>query len=585
MGRGTRATDYDLLIKGGTVVDGSGGAPFPADVAIADGKVVAVGKVSGSAAEVIDAAGKLVTPGFVDIHTHYDGQITWEHRLSPSCDHGVTTVVMGNCGVGFAPTRPADREKVVALMEGVEDIPGVVMTEGVPWNWETFPEYLDAIEKRVSDVDFAAQLPHSPLRVYVMGDRGADREPPTDADLAEMRRLTAEAIRAGALGVTTSRHLGHRSIDGSVAPSINSEEDELKALAGGLRDAGKGVFQMITNATKPPEQEFSVIRQIAEVAGRPVSFSLVLAPNKERENDWKYFVKGMVEAKKDDIDIRGQISPRAVGVLFGLDLSTHPFCLNPSYEEVRDLPLDQKVARMRDPEFRKRILSEKPEGPNPDLLRLVQRVELLFPLGDPPNYTPDPADSIVKRAREKGIDPMEALYDELLKDDGHAILLCPIGNATAQGFDGAVDLFGQPSVVLGLGDGGAHYGRMCDASFPTFLLTRWTRDKIEDRGIDVQTAIKMLARDTAVAVGLNDRGLVRPGFKADLNIIDYDRLKLHAPRVRRDLPAGGRRLAQRADGYVATIVSGQVTYREGVATGALPGRLVRGQQEAVPQAA
>lgn len=566
---------YDLVIRGGTVVDGTGGEPFVADVAVKGDQIVAVGNVVGGGREEIDATGLIVTPGFVDVHTHYDGQITWESRLAPSSDHGVTTVVMGNCGVGFAPVKPGDHELLIKLMEGVEDIPDVVMTKGVPWNWETFPDYLDALEKRHADIDFAAQLPHSPLRVYVMGERGANLEPPTETDLAEMRRLTKEAIEAGALGVTTSRQLAHAFRDGRPAPSTKTEVNELLTLAAGLKDAGTGVFQIIPSTDKTSGHEFDIIRSLNEASGRPVSFSLFTGTGVNGGPE--PYLEGLANAQAANRPIRGQFYPRPIGMLFGLDLSYHPFSLNPSYKAIADLPLGEKVKAMRDPEMRAKLLAEEPEDPNPFFLWVVQQTHLLFPLGDPPNYNPSPDDSIKARAATLGIGERELIYDELLRQEGRSVLYCPMGNTENNRFDAATDLFGKPGTILGLGDGGAHYGMICDAAYPTYMLTEYVRDK---KRLSIQAAISMLARETAEAVGLNDRGVIKPGYKADLNVIDLDRLHLYAPRIKRDLPAAGRRLSQKAEGIEATIVSGEVTYRHGRATGALPGRLVRGARTA-----
>ena len=561
---------YDLVIRGGLIVDGTGSPPYRADIAVQDGRIAAIGAVSGAAKQQIDATGLFVTPGFVDVHTHYDGQITWENRLAPSSDHGVTTVVMGNCGVGFAPSRAGDHELVIKLMEGVEDIPEAVMAAGVPWNWETFPDYLDALDARESDIDFAAQLPHSPLRVYVMGERGANLEPPTEADLAEMRRLTRQAVEAGALGVTTSRALSHRFRDGRPAPSTKTEVAELLALAGGLKDAGAGVFQIIPNSDSPSAVEFGIVRQLAEVSGRPVSFSLFTGSTVNGGS--KPFLEGLAKAEQEHVKIKGQFYPRPIGMLFGLDLSYHPFSLNPSYREIEKLSLEEKVEIMRDPAFRAKLLAEAPQDPNPFFLWVVQQTHILFPLGDPPNYNPAPEDSIKSRAAALGVAERELIYDELLRQNGKSVIYCPMGNTANNRFDAAVDLFGLPGTILGLGDGGAHYGMICDAAYPTYILTEYVRDK---QKIPLEAAVKMLARDTAASVGLDDRGLLKPGYKADINVIDLDRLHLYAPRTKQDLPGGGRRLAQKSDGFEVTIVSGTITYRNGRATGALPGRLVR----------
>jgi N-acyl-D-aspartate/D-glutamate deacylase len=571
--------EYDVVVRGGTVVDGTGGEPVAADVAVRDGLIAAVGRIPGRGAEEIDAAGCIVTPGFVDLHTHYDGQVTWENTLAPSSGHGVTTVVMGNCGVGFAPIRPEQRQLAIKLMEGVEDIPDVVMATGVPFNWESFPQYLDALAGRRADADFAAQLPHSPLRVFVMGERGAELEPPTEDDLAAMRRLTAEAIRAGAVGVTTSRTFAHRFKDGRPAPSVCSEDDEVLNLADGLREAGTGVFQIVPDTSHAPETQVDLLRRIAERSARPVSFSFTQTPN--HPGGWQTMLDGIEAANADGLAIRGQVLPRPVAGLLGLDLSLHPFSLNPSYRPIADLPLAEKVAAMRDPELRRRLLAESPADPHPFFTYVVSEHEQLFVLGDPPNYHPGPEDSIAAKARGAGIDPLELIYDTLLEREGQEILYRPMGNAEGERFESAGrNLLRSEHTVLGLGDGGAHYSMICDAAYPTYFLTYWVRDAAEDRRVDLAAAIKMLSKEPADAVGFRDRGVLRPGYKADLNVIDLERMHLYAPRPTRDLPAGGRRLTQRAEGYRTTIVSGTVTYRDGVHTGALPGRLVRGAQAA-----
>jgi len=571
--------DYDLVVRGGTLVDGTGGDPIAADVAVRDGRIAAVGTVPGRGTEEIDATGAIVTPGFVDVHTHYDGQVTWEHVLSPSSGHGVTTVIMGNCGVGFAPIRPEQREMAIKLMEGVEDIPEVVMATGVPFDWETFPEYLDALGRRTADVDFAAQLPHSPLRVFVMGDRGAELEPPTADDLAGMRRLAVEAVRAGAVGVTTSRTWAHRFKDGRPAPSVCSEDEEILNLADALAEAGAGVFQLVPDTKATPEAQLDFLRRIAQRSGRPVSFSFLQDPGVP--GGWRRILAGIEAAKADGLSIRGQVLPRPTGGLLGLDLSLHPFALNPSFRAIEGLPLAEKVAAMRDPQLRRRLLAEAPADPHPFFTYVVAEHEQLFVLGDPPNYHPAPEDSIGARARAAGIEPLELIYDTLLERDGHEVLYRPMGNAEGDRFESAGrNLLHSDRTVLGLGDGGAHYGMICDAAYPTYFLTYWVRDAPADRRVELPDAVRMLTREPAELIGLLDRGLVRPGAKADLNVIDLDRLHLHAPLPARDLPAGGRRLTQRADGYRTTIVSGTVTYRDGTHTGALPGRLVRGAQPA-----
>jgi len=571
--------DYDLIIRGGKIYDGSGGEPFLADIAINGGVIVAVGDVEGSGREEIDASDRIVTPGFVDVHTHYDGQITWENRLAPSSDHGVTTVVMGNCGVGFAPSRPEHRQLMIKLMEGVEDIPEVVMAEGVPFNWETFPEYLDALEQRESDIDFAAQLPHSPLRVYVMGERGANLEPPTQEDLAEMRRLTAEAIEAGALGVTTSRSYAHQFRDGRPAPSVKSEDQEVLALAQGLRDAGKGVFQMVPSYDVTAAERMDLLDDIARTSGRPVSFTFMQTP--VGEGDWQEMVSRLERSKEQGLEVRGQIIPRPTGALLGLELSMHPFSFNPSFREIEHLPLEEKVERMRDPAFRKKLIAEEPTDPQAFFVYVISDLDSMFVLGNPPNYNPRSDESIGARARAMGVDPRELIYDALLQRDGREVLYRPLGNSEGDKFESSGrNLVRNDRTFPALGDGGAHYSMICDAAYTTYFLTYWVRDARDDKKIELPYAVRKLTYEPSYAVGLHDRGLIRPGYKADLNVIDMERLHLYAPHVVYNLPTGGRRLQQRADGYDATIVSGVVTYRNGRSTGALPGRLVRGGKEA-----
>ena len=566
---------YDLVIRNGTIVDGTGGEPFCADLGIRGGTIAAIGALADGGREEIDATGCIVTPGFIDVHTHYDGQITWENTLAPSSDHGVTTVIMGNCGVGFAPCRPDDRERMIRLMEGVEDIPGVVMAEGLPWNWETFPDYLDALEQRHADIDFAAQLPHSPLRVFVMGERGANQEPPTDSDLADMRRITAEAMRAGALGVSTSHSPAHRYLTGEFAPSVTTGTGELLALADGLRDAGMGVFQMLGNHLIDPGQQFDAFRAISQTAGRPLSFTFAQMP--DQPDGWRNTLKAIEAAYAEGLEIRGQVLPRPTGALLGLDLSLHPFVFNPSYKAIAHLPLAERVQAMREPATRAKILSEKAHHPHEFFIYIIGEKDMLFVLGDPPNYNPLPEESLGARALAQGCDVMEVIYDALLEREGKEIIYRPLGNLKNEPRFESVgrEMLRHEHTVIGLGDGGAHYGMICDAAFTTYLLTYWLNDATPAWRLTLAQAIKILTREPAVAVGLRDRGLLQPGYKADINVIDLARLKLHAPLPVCDLPAGGRRLTQKAEGYVATIVSGQVTYREGKSSGALPGRLQR----------
>ena len=570
--------DYELVIRGGTLADGTGAALREADVAVANGKIAAVGTVTGKGREEIDAKGHLVTPGFVDIHTHYDGQASWDSQLQPSSWHGVTTVVMGNCGVGFAPVHAGDRNRLVELMEGVEDIPGAALHEGLKWNWESFGEYLDALETRPHDVDVCAQLPHGALRVYVMGERGAALEAATDDDMAMMRRLTAEAMRAGALGFSTSRTLNHRTVKGDPTPSLHATEAELTSIALGLKDAGSGVFELISDFNQPdPQTEFGMIRRLVEKSGCPLTFSLAQAG--PTADGWRGLLSMIESASRDGLPIRAQVAPRPIGLLLGLQGTINPFSAHETFAEIKDKPLAEKVRIMRDPSFRARLLAESEAKQDHPLAKRVMAFEQIFPLGDPPDYEPPRETAIARIAAREGRPAQEVAYDLLLADEGRAFLFLPFANYTDFNLDACGEMIAHPDCVMGLGDGGAHVGIISDASYPTYLLTHWGRDRSHGR-FEIPYLVKRQTSDTARTMGLMDRGVVAPGLKADLNVIDFDRLGVCAPEMAFDLPAGGKRLLQRATGYAATIVSGTVTYRNGDATGALPGRLVRGPQTA-----
>ena len=571
---------YDLIIRNGTIVDGLGGEPYVGDVAVRDGVIQAVGQVNGDTARrEIDASGLLVTPGFVDLHTHYDGQSIWSQRLTPSSAHGVTTVVMGNCGVGFAPCRQDDHDVLVDVMAGVEDIPGVVMTDGLPWNWETFPEYMDALESRQRDIDVAAYLPHSPLRVYVMGQRGADREPATPEDLAKMRALAKEAIEVGALGFASSRLTIHKTESGLPIPSYDAAREEIEEIARGVVDGGGGLLQFVPDIPAGGYQPvLQTVFDVAEDVGLPVTFTLVVA--NAGDPTWADAItmieKANGRAGAGEPQFIAQLLPRPIGLIIGLQLSANPFVLYPSYREIAHLPLAERVAEMRKPEVRARILADKPGQGHP-ILYVAQMWDWIFPLGDEPNYEPDPSTSIGARARARGVNPMEEAYDRLLDDDGRAMLLVATSNLQNNSLDTVGELLHRDDVVLGLGDGGAHYGMICDASYPTFLLAHWARDRASGR-FSVPDAIRELTSVPARVAGLGDRGRIAVGYKADLNVIDHAAVRLHKPVISYDLPAGGRRLDQAADGYVATIVSGEVIAENGVPTDARPGKLVRGRK-------
>lgn len=567
--------EYDLVLRGGTVVDGSGGDLQEADVGIIGGTIVAVGKL-GRGHREIDARGRIVTPGFVDIHTHYDGQVTWEERLSPSSDHGITSVVMGNCAVGFAPCRSDQRELLMQVVAGVEDIPEVVMAAGVPWAWETFPQYLDFLETRRADVDFATQIPHSALRVFVMGERGAAREPASTVDLVEMTRLVTEAIDAGALGASTSRTLAHRTAKGDLAPCETAGEMELLAIARGIREAGRGSLELIADfndISLGGSAEFDMLKRLVSEGHCPLTYTLVQVP--QQPDAWRTLLDMTEEANREGLNIRGQIAPRAVGMCFGLDLSFNPFSFTETYREMAHLPLAQRVARMRDQEVKTRILSETPQDRNPMMLWLTTLYPQMFPMGEKPDYEPSATASIAAMAAARNIPAADLAYDLLLEDEGRCILYLPITNFADGTLSVVREMMASDATIIALGDGGAHYGLICDASYSTFALTHWVRNRATGT-FELPWMIRELTSKPAQAVGLTDRGLIQPGMKADLNVIDFDRLTLMRPEVRYDLPRGGRRMIQRARGYDATIVSGRMTYRDGEPTGELPGRLVRG---------
>ena len=572
------AGKFDLVVRGGLVVDGTGSAPVSADIAIAGGRIAAVGNVSGSGKEEIAARGLVVTPGFVDIHTHYDGQVTWENRLVPSSSHGVTTIVMGNCGVGFAPCRADQHDMLIRLMEGVEDIPHPVLVEGLPWTWETYPQYLDFLASRQYDMDICGYVPHGPVRVYVMGERGADREPATPEDLEQMSRIVREAVDAGAMGLSTSRTFFHRSSDGKSTPSFEAGENELMALASALKQAGKGAMQLITDF-EVPEDIFALLRRLVERSGRPLSVSLLEGTYGPMTLRWRDVLDWSARATAAGLPIKAQVLSRAIGVLLGHELTLNTFYTCESYVKLAHLPFDEKIRELRRPETRARILAESAD-PDPTIVlgRLARDFDHMFLLGDPPDYEQPFEQSVSARARRLGVTPEALAYDLMLEREGRNNLYVTLCNYEYGSLNSSLEMMRHPGAVLGLGDGGAHCGTICDGSYPTFMLTHWVRDRRRGERLPLPEVVKWLSHDTARAVGLGDRGVIAPGYKADLNIFDPARLQLHAPEVVHDLPNGGRRLVQRAEGYAATIVSGTVVHRDGVPTGALPGRLVRGPQ-------
>lgn len=570
-------SDYDLVIRDGFVVDGSGAPGREADVAILGGKIAKIGDISGAGAEEVDAKGRLVAPGFVDIHTHYDGQVTWGDALSPSSNHGVTTAIMGNCGVGFAPVRESDHDRLICLMEGVEDIPFPVLAEGLPWNWESFPDYLDSLDGRAFDIDVGAQLPHAALRVYVMGERGANREDATDEDIAAMAGLAKAAVEAGALGFSTSRTLNHRTSDGQPTPTLTASEKELTGIAMALGEAGKGVLQFVSDFNDP-QKEAAMLRRIVEQSGRPLSVSLAQAD--VAPGSWRHLLDVIEGAAEDGLDMRAQVGPRPVGVLLGLELTLNPFSGHPVYQSIADQPFDTRVAALRDPDMRARLLQDTPDSDNPFVKSILRNFGKMFVLGDPPDYEPTADKTVAAIAAARGTSPEAVALDLMLENDGRGMLYLPFLNYAQGTLEPVREMLMSPASLPGLSDGGAHVGMICDGSFPTTLIAHWARDRTRGEKLPLEFLIKRQSHDTAAWVGLKDRGLLKPGYRADLNIIDFDQLKLHTPYIVHDLPAGGRRLMQKAEGYEATYVAGELIQRNGEATGARPGRLVRGAQAA-----
>jgi len=569
-------SDFDLVIRGGTVHDGAGGEAIEADVAITGDRIAQVGKVAGSGREEIDAKGKLVAPGWVDIHTHYDGQATWDQRLRPSSSLGVTTIVMGNCGVGFAPVRPEHHDMLIGLMEGVEDIPGVALHEGLKWNWESYGDYLDAVSAIPHDIDIGSQLPHSALRVYVMGGRGAQREPATLEDIARMRQLTTEAIRAGALGFSSSRSINHKTNEGELIPSYGATKEELQQIALGLKDAGSGVLQYTTDRPGDAE-EWDMLTGLVRLSGRPLSIAMGQDP--KHPDRWKETLSQIEKARAEGLPILGQVAARAIGLLIGLQTTAHPFSTRPSYQAIADRPLAERARAMRDPALRAKILSEPTTSGTSFLEAINSRYYEMFNFGNPPVYEPKPEESIGARAAASGANPLDIIYDIMIADDGQGFLYFPLANYVEGNLDAVREMLANEATLNALSDGGAHCGNICDVSMPTFLLTHWARDRIGEK-FDIGYMIRRQTHDTARALGLNDRGLLRAGYRADVNVIDFDRLHLKPPEMRYDLPTGAKRLYQEAEGYIATICAGQPIYRNGEATGALPGRVVRGSRPA-----
>lgn len=582
--------NWDLKIVGGTVVDGTGRPTFNANVAVKEGRIVEIGPCDGSALNTIDADGAIVTPGFVDIHTHYDGQSTWDPEMLPSAQHGVTTAIMGNCGVGFAPVHDADHERLIRLMEGVEDIPGAALAEGLRWGWRSFPDYLDALDSMPRTIDIGAQLPHDALRLHVMGDRGADQEPATHDDIAAMRDLCREALEAGAVGFSTGRTDNHRTAQGQWTPSSESTVAELQGIASAFDGLGHGVIQAVSDFDMLRDltrfgPEFDLLESMAAASGgRPLSISLM--ERDQAPNQWRSILDRTSAANARGIPMRVQVAARPIGLLLGLEATFHPFMGFPTYKSLAHLPLAERARLLMEPEIKARLLSEKSErmagdgSPIPPLADLLlAQIGLLsrrlFPLGSTPDYEPLPESSLFAIANARGITPLEAILDALVEDEGKALIYFPLFNYQGGDLEHLREMLEHPLALAGLGDGGAHVGTTCDASFPTTMLAHWTRDRTRGPRLPLEKVVAMLSRNNAEFIGLHDRGRIAVGLKADLNVIDLKQLSLGSPHLVRDLPAGGKRFLQAAHGYRATVVSGAITLRDDQLTGNRPGRVIR----------
>ena len=579
---------YELKIIGGIVVDGTGAPRRSANIAITDGTIVEIGECAGDAKRTIDATGCVVTPGWTDIHTHYDGQVSWDEELAPSCYHGVTTAIMGSCGVGFAPVRRRDRDRLIELMEGVEDIPGVALAEGINWRWETFPEYLDALDAMPHTIDFGCLIPHDPVRVYVMGDRALAEERATAEDIAAMQAIVREGLRAGAVGFSTGRTDNHRDADGDHTPAAEATEAELVGLAEALNGFEHGVLQAVSDfdMVESPERfdgEFDLLERMARAApDHPLSMSLLQRVRAPMQ--WKEILSRVDAAVAEGLDVSVQVAARGIGVLLGLDATFHPFIGFPSYKAISQLPLSDRVAAMRRPETKARMLTETSEPisgdgssvpPLADLL--LAQIELVaqrtYRMTDRVDYEPPLSESLAAQARRDGVSVLSVIYDALLEEDGKSLLYFPIYNYLGGNLDVVHEMLQHPRALPGLSDGGAHVGTICDASFPTFMLTHWARDR-ENR-LGLERVVKMMSHDTSRHIGLTDRGTLEIGMRADINVIDLHNLTLRKPRLVDDLPAGGKRMLQDADGYRATLVAGEPILENDRLTGARPGRLVR----------
>lgn len=574
---------FDTVIRGGTVIDGSGAAGEVKDVAIVDDKIVEVGSNLGPARQEIDATGMLVTPGWVDIHTHYDGQVSWDPLLSPSSWNGVTTVVMGNCGVGFAPVQPGKQDFLIQLMEGVEDIPGSALAEGIAWDWETFPQYLDAIDALPHAIDFAAQVPHGAVRTYVMGERGANNSEATPEEVSAMAEIVKEGLEAGALGFSTTRTILHRAADGELAPGTTADRAEVVGIGRAMGDVGHGVFEVASDLA-PEEQELSWMRQIGRETGLPVTFACL--QSNEDPSQWQRLLAAVDEDRAEGGTLTPQVAQRPAGVLFSLESSGHPFILHDAYQRVAELPLEERVSALRDAQMRRDILDNPPDlaGLPEVFTKSLTAFDNMYVLGDPIDYEPAADQSIAALAARQGCTPAELAYDTMLERDGRGIIYMPLLGYSDGDFEALRTMMEHPHAVFGLSDGGAHCGLICDASMPSYLLTHWARDRSRGARFPIEQLVHNQTRRTAQFYGMNDRGLIAPGMKADVNVIDFDNLTIHPPEMVYDLPADARRLVQRVDGYKYTLCSGEVIFVDGKETGARPGRLVRGPQ-ASPAAA
>ena len=566
---------FDLIIKNGLIYDGKGSEPFKADLAISNEKIVEIGKIEDKGRKVIDAEGKIVTPGFVDIHTHYDGQVTWDPYLRPSTYHGVTTVVMGNCGVGFSPCKPDQRDWLIGLMEGVEDIPGTALHEGIDWEWESFPEYLDALEKKPLAIDVGTQIPHGAVRAYVMGERGINHEEASLEEIDEMKKIVQEAVKAGAYGFSTSRTEKHNDVNGNLTPSITAHKTELVEIAKSLGEINQGVLQGISDFYDF-DSEFDIFKTMSQESGRPIS--ITVEQQDARPEWWLKLLDGIQDAQSEGVNMYGQVPPRATGILMGLTATLNPFRFHPSYMEIAELSLEERVKIMNTSDFREKLLKENAVSINPLVDEIVNSYGKMFRLGEPANYEPDPETSFDSLANLSNMTAEEIAYDAMLEKEGRALIYHPLFNYQTGDLSLVEKMLKHPYTISGLGDAGAHCGAISDASFPTTLVQHWSRDRDRGDKLPLETVIKMQTSETANLLGISDRGVIEEGYKADINVIDYEGLTLHEPEIINDLPAGGRRLVQKASGYDYTIVSGEIAFIKGEATGKLNGRLIRNSQ-------